>query len=226
MSPASLVSHFFGEITTLKDIPFTNVFELGSNKPAGVLYKFDYFDHMSIRVKKSQGNLPPQTQFWQLPVRVGGAVVVCRGVFHRPNNALTTESIVTATRQPPQGSSMLLDGDFNADLSELEENAQNEVTTVALDTSGLEDMVVHFLPQNKSWERDGRTWIMLRGSRDMKYHTYYLTGTDPYIFQKVYVRDARHNTDHYLVLGCLYGYSATEHYRYLGHQWRFPLQPP
>ena len=46
------------------------------------------------------------------------------------------------------------------------------------------------------------------------------------MFQNVAVRDARHNTDHYLILGFLQGAAPAVHSRYLGNQTRFPIRPP
>ena len=37
--------------------------------------------------------------------------------------------------------------------------------SVAMVTSGLEDVTTHFLPRHKAWARDGRVWCMLRQGR-------------------------------------------------------------
>ena len=39
------------------------------------------------------------------------------------------------------------------------------------------------------------------------------------------VWNARHNTDRYLVLGCLHGAASAAHLRYLGKRTRFPIKP-
>ena len=64
-------------------------------------------------------------------------------------------------------------------------------------------MSTHFLLKRRTWFRDGRTWIIFRA-----------------------VRDPRHNSDHYLVLGCLCGAPLREHTEYLGRRKRLPLRPP
>ena len=51
-------------------------------------------------------------------------------------------------------------------------------------------------------------------------------GTDSHMFQNIAVRDVRHNTDHYLVLGCLCRAKPVMHLRYLGEHTRFPIMPP
>ena len=45
------------------------------------------------------------------------------------------------------------------------------------------------------------------------------------LFQKVAVRDYRHKTNHYMVLGYLHGVTLREHQRYLGLLTRIPLYP-
>ena len=56
--------------------------------------------------------------------------------------------------------------------------------------------------------------------------TDYILGTDFRLFVNVYVRDPRHNSDHYIVLGCLHSASLREHARYFGGRKRLPLRPP
>ena len=53
----------------------------------------------------------------------------------------------------------------------------------------------------------------------------YILGTDRRLFGNVSVRDPRHNSDHYMVLGCLPRASLTEHKRYLGGRKKWPLRP-
>ena len=103
----------------------------------------------------------------------------------------------------------MVDGEFNEYLLEPEDNVQDEDTTMDLSTAGLEDMGTHLLPQSKSWERYRQTWSMLRRGREVRSCIYYLMGTDLHLLQKVSVRDNLHNTDHYLVMGCLCRSSAT-----------------
>ena len=49
------------------------------------------------------------------------------------------------------------------------------------------------------------------GGREVRSRTDYILGTDNHLFQNVAVLDARHNTDHYLVLGCLCGSAPAIH---------------
>ena len=54
----------------------------------------------------------------------------------------------------------------------------------------------------------------------------YILGADFHLFGNVSVWDPRHNSDHYLVLGCLHSASLQEHTRYLRGRKKLPLFPP
>ena len=60
----------------------------------------------------------------------------------------------------------------------------------------------------------------------MRSWTDYILGTDHCLFGKVSVRDPRHNSDHYLVLGRLHSASLKERSRYLGERKKLPLRQP
>ena len=67
---------------------------------------------------------------------------------------------------------------------------------------------------------------MLRKGREVRSRTDYILGTDCHLFGNVFIRDLRHNLDHYMVLGCLTSASLTEHKRYLGGRKRWQVRPP
>ena len=50
-------------------------------------------------------------------------------------------------------------------------------------------------------------------------------GTDRHLFGNVSVLDPMHNSDHYMVLGCLHSASLKEHARYLGGRKKLTLCP-
>ena len=54
----------------------------------------------------------------------------------------------------------------------------------------------------------------------------YLLGTDRILFRNVSVRDPRHNTDQFMVVGCLRSAPAREHARYIKGRRKMPLRPP
>ena len=67
---------------------------------------------------------------------------------------------------------------------------------------------------------------MVRAGREVRPRTDYIMGMDRCLFWNVSVCDPRHNSDHYLVLGCLQSAPLRENYKYLGRRKRPPLQPP
>ena len=67
---------------------------------------------------------------------------------------------------------------------------------------------------------------MIRVGREVRYRTDYILGTDFHLFWNVSVQDPRHNSDHYMVLGCLCITPLRKHSRYLGGHKRLPLRPP
>ena len=70
---------------------------------------------------------------------------------------------------------------------------------------------------------------MIWNGREVWSRTDYILWTDLRLFGNVAVRDPWHNSDHYMVLGCLPSTSLTEHKRYLGgREWWLmrPLDKP
>ena len=147
------------------------------------------------------------------------------GCFLSPDDALTIEDVVAAIGKRPQGSALLVVGDLNTDLAAPEGREQDKGIVEALEGEGLEDMSFHFLPRYKLWLKDSCTWAMRRGVWEVLSRTYYILGIGSCLFQNAAVWDARHNTDHYLVLGCLRGAKPTTYSRYLGKRTRFPIRP-
>ena len=86
-------------------------------------------------------------------------------------------------------------------------------------------METHFLPRQRTWGRERRTWIMVREGEVVRSRTDYILGTDRCLFWNVFVWDPRHNTDHYMVLGCLRSAPKREHAKYLTGSKRLPLRP-
>ena len=90
----------------------------------------------------------------------------------------------------------------------------------------LEDVAEHFLPWKLTWTWDGRTWSILHHVQEVRSRAHYIFGMDRHMFQNVAVRDPRHNTDHYMVLGCLRRVTLRENKFYLGSKMQLPLYPP
>ena len=84
----------------------------------------------------------------------------------------------------------------------------------------------HFLPRQRPRCRDGREWSMVRLGREVRSQTDYILGTDRRLFRNLAIWDPRHNSDHYMVLGCLRSAPLREHTLYLWCLARLPLRPP
>ena len=78
------------------------------------------------------------------------------------------EQVVEAIRRKPQGTELLVEGNFNVDIAAPEGDRRAEDITTELATAGLEDMARHFLLQEKQWCQDRRTWGMLRKGREVR----------------------------------------------------------
>ena len=61
---------------------------------------------------------------------------------------------------------------------------------------------------------------------EMRSRTDYIMGYDRQIFQNVVVQDPRHNSGHYMFMGCLCGASPMDHSYYHGRRIRLPLCLP
>ena len=120
-----------------------------------------------------------------------------------PDDASTIENVVADIGMRPQGATLLVVGYFKTNLATPEGRDRDEVIAAALADECLEEMSDHFLPRHKPWLKDGRTWAMHRGGREVLSQTDYIMGTDSCLFQNVAVWDMQQNIDHYLVLWCL-----------------------
>ena len=67
---------------------------------------------------------------------------------------------------------------------------------------------------------------MVGKGRVVRSRTEYLLGTDRSLFRNVSVRDPRHNTKHYMVVGHLHNATAQDHTRYIKSRREMPLKPP
>ena len=67
---------------------------------------------------------------------------------------------------------------------------------------------------------------MLQQGRMVRARMDYILGTDCRMFQNVSNQDPRHNTNHYMVLGCLRTDAYRDHQNYLGRHMRLPIHTP
>ena len=125
------------------------------------------------------------------------------GCYLAPNDTSTIESVVAALKEWPQGTTLIVEKDLNTTLSDPENDRRGTELVAALTEVGLEDMVAHFLLRQRRWCRERRTWKMVQEGKVFRSWTDYILGTYRRLFWNISVRDPRHNTDHYMVLGCL-----------------------
>ena len=62
---------------------------------------------------------------------------------------------------------LLVDVEFNMNLSKIEGNTQDKEIFAALATTVIYNMVTHFLLQRKSWAKHRKTRGMLWGGREV-----------------------------------------------------------
>ena len=67
---------------------------------------------------------------------------------------------------------------------------------------------------------------MVREGKVVRSRMDYLLGTDRSLFRNVSVWDPRHNTGHFMVVGCLRSAPEQEHARYIMEMRKMPLRPP
>ena len=98
---------------------------------------------------------------------------------------------------------LLVAGYFNTGLEYPDRNKCDKAIASAMEMELVEDMVEHLLPSKFMWTLNGHMCSMLCCDQEVRYHTYYILGTDCSLFQNVAARDPRHNTNRYMFLGCL-----------------------
>ena len=67
---------------------------------------------------------------------------------------------------------------------------------------------------------------MVSLGREVRYWMDYILGKDRRLFSNVSTWEARKNSDHYMILGCVRTATLREHTKYLGRRTRLTLQPP
>ena len=172
--------------------------DVPSRHRGGVANFYHPAPHFAVEAVRNFG---PNVIGFQLATGVRRWCIV--GCYFAPDDTSTIEMVVKALRSRPKGAELLVVGDLNANLAVPEGDRRAEEILETIATEGLEDMAQHFLPWERRWCRDRRTWRMLWNGREVQSWTDYILGTDRRIFRNVVVWDPRHNSDHYMVLGCL-----------------------
>ena len=71
----------------------------------------------------------------------------------------------------PRGTALLVAGDLNTDLGDIDCDGRGTEIAEAITEAGLEDMTAHFLPRKRRWGREWRTWAMVRGGKAIRTRT-------------------------------------------------------
>ena len=74
-----------------------------------------------------------------------------------PDAPPSIDHVVGAMGKLSRGDEIVVVGDFNAEISEMEGNIRDEVIAEAIEYAFLEDIYSHFFPRRIPWERDGKT---------------------------------------------------------------------
>ena len=138
-------------------------------------------------------------------LETGGGRWYIVGCYLAPGYGATFWDVEAVIAERPNGTELIVAEDLNVDLERTGRRGQDEEIAAAVSTGGVEDLLVHFLQRQIAWNRDWRMWAMVRQGREVRTWTDYILGSNFWIFQNVAVWDLRHNSDHYIVLGCLKG---------------------
>ena len=123
------------------------------------------------------------------------------GCYLVHDGTLTVESVVTALKERPRGTALVVAVDLNTTLDDPDHNSRGTEIAVALTEEGLEYMAAHFLLRRHRWGWWRLTWSMAREGKVVRSRTDVILGIDQSLFWNVSVRDLIHNTDHYMLLG-------------------------
>ena len=91
------------------------------------------------------------TNFLGFQILTGEQRCYIVGCYLAPYNTSSIENVVAVLKEWLQGAELLVAGDFNAKLSETEDNPRGEDIPAEMAAEGLEDISVHFLPRRSSW---------------------------------------------------------------------------
>ena len=84
------------------------------------------------------------------------------GCYLTPDDVLTILPIVMDIFQCYCGTKLLVEGEFNSHLYVPDRSKRYKDITVALAAVGLEEILEQFLPRQRPWDRDRRTWSMVQ----------------------------------------------------------------
>ena len=68
-------------------------------------------------------------------------------------NRLLIKRVVTVLEDRPKGTALIVVGDLNTDLEDLDSNRRGTEIAAAMTAAEVEDMTAHFLPRKRRWGR-------------------------------------------------------------------------
>ena len=70
-----------------------------------------------------------------------------------------------AMTERPGGAELIVTGEFNIDLEVTGAWVQEKNNALEIATAGIEDIVGHLLPQQRTWFKDLRKWVVVSQGR-------------------------------------------------------------
>ena len=141
-----------------------------------------------------------------------------------PDNAETIEQVVAALGDKLRGTALIVVGDLNTDLGDTKNHRRGSEIAAAMTEVRLEDMMANFFLRKRKWRRERRTWSMVREGKVVRSRTDYLLVTDRSLFRNMSGRYPRHNTDRFMVVGCLCSALTWDHARHIKCRREMPLK--
>ena len=157
---------------------------------------------------------------------LGGRGWFVMGYYLTPDDTSSIECVFLDIVQCPLGTVLLVSGSFNAGIAEPEGHGLDKVISETVEMVVLEYMSGQLLPHQIPWARDSRKLSMLRKDQEVKSWADCILGTYRHLFQNLSSRYPRHNTDKYMILGCLSGTTLRDNQQYLIWCMWIPLCPP
>ena len=135
------------------------------------------------------------------------------GCYLAPDDASSMKRDVRTMEQRPHEAALMVVGDLNGNILKPGGIVKYKAIKEYLSDAGLEDMYSHFLPHHTPWERDRRTWSIIRRGRVVLSQTEDIIGTDRHLLQNVFIWEPIHNIEYYMVLGCIRSITRSDHQR-------------
>ena len=127
------------------------------------------------------------------------------GCYLALGDSVTIRDVETAVKERLRRKELIVAGCLDTNLERTRRRDLDAEILEVVAMEGLEYILGHLLPQRFTWCKDRQTWAMVQQGREVRSRMDYILGYDRRIFRNVAVRYLRHNSDHFLVMGCLHG---------------------